>query len=56
MIDVLGGDYTAVMATRNWQIAFDNLLLFGCGFVLLSLLTGLLLAILLATVGGFAHV
>src|SRR5438045_9388965 len=35
------------MATRDWQIAFDNLLLFGCGFVLLSLLTGLLLAILL---------
>jgi glucose/mannose transport system permease protein len=40
-------NYTAVMATRNWQIAFDNLLLFGCGFVLLSLLTGLVLAILL---------
>jgi glucose/mannose transport system permease protein len=35
------------MATRNWQIAFDNLLLFGCGFVLMSLLTGLVLAILL---------
>src|SRR5215472_7367473 len=40
-------NYTAVMATRNWQIAFDNLLVFGCGFVLLSLTTGLLLAILL---------
>ncbi len=40
-------NYTAVMATRNWKIAFDNLLLFGSGFVLLSLLTGLLLAILL---------
>ena len=40
-------NYTAVMATRNWQIAFDNLLLFGCGFVLLSLVTGLVLAILL---------
>ena len=40
-------NYTAVMATRNWKIAFDNLLLFGGGFVLLSLLTGLLLAILL---------
>ena len=40
-------NYTALIATRNWQIAFDNLLLFGCGFVLLSLLTGLLLAILL---------
>jgi glucose/mannose transport system permease protein len=40
-------NYAAVMATRNWQIAFDNLLVFGCGFVLLSLLIGLLLAILL---------
>ena len=40
-------NYTAVMATRNWQIAFDNLLVFGCGFVLLSLLAGLVLAILL---------
>ena len=27
-------NYTAIMATRNWQIAFDNLLVFGCGFVL----------------------
>jgi len=40
-------NYTAIMATRNWQIAFDNLLVFGCGFVLLSVLVGLLLAILL---------
>jgi len=40
-------NYTALMATRNWQIAFDNLLVFGCGFVLLSVLTGLVLAILL---------
>jgi glucose/mannose transport system permease protein len=40
-------NYTAMMATRNWQIAFDNLLLFGSGFVLLSVLTGLMLAILL---------
>ncbi len=40
-------NYTAVMATRNWNIAFDNLLLFGGAFVLLSLLTGLVLAILL---------
>jgi len=40
-------NYTAMMATRNWQIAFDNLLLFGSGFVLLSVLTGLGLAILL---------
>ena len=40
-------NYTAVLASRNWQIAFDNLLLFGIAFVLLSLFTGLLLAILL---------
>jgi glucose/mannose transport system permease protein len=40
-------NYSAMMATRNWQIAFDNLLLFGSGFVLLSVLTGLVLAILL---------
>jgi hypothetical protein len=40
-------NYTAVMASRNWQIAFDNLLLFGSAFVLLSLVTGLMLAILL---------
>jgi len=40
-------NYTSVMATRNWHIAFYNLLLFGSGFVLLSLLMGLVLAILL---------
>src|SRR5262249_16056663 len=40
-------NYTAVLASRNWQIAFDNLLVFGSAFVLLSLMTGLFLAILL---------
>lgn len=40
-------NYTAVLATRNWKIAFDNLLLFGSSFVLLSILIGLALAILL---------
>ncbi|MCP3444603.1 carbohydrate ABC transporter permease [Bradyrhizobium sp. CCGUVB14] len=40
-------NYTAVLASRNWQVAFDNLLLFGIAFVVLSLFTGLLLAILL---------
>ena len=40
-------NYSAVAASRNWQIAFDNLLLFGSAFVLLSLVTGLILAILL---------
>lgn len=40
-------NYNAVLATRNWNVAFDNLLLFGTAFVLLSLLVGLGLAILL---------
>jgi glucose/mannose transport system permease protein len=40
-------NYSAVAASRNWQIAFDNLLLFGCAFVVLSATTGLFLAILL---------
>jgi glucose/mannose transport system permease protein len=40
-------NYNSVLASRNWQIAFDNLLLFGSAFVLLSLITGLMLAILL---------
>ena len=40
-------NYTSVLATRNWKIAFDNLLIFGFGFVLLTALTGLVLAILL---------
>ena len=34
-------NYNSVLASRNWQIAFDNLLLFGIAFVLLSLITGL---------------
>ena len=40
-------NYSAVAASRNWQIAFDNLLLFGISFVVLSAATGLILAILL---------
>jgi glucose/mannose transport system permease protein len=40
-------NYNSVLASRNWHVAFDNLLLFGISFVLLSLITGLLLAILL---------
>ena len=40
-------NYSSVAASRNWQIALDNLLLFGSAFVLLSLATGLILAILL---------
>ena len=40
-------NYTSVLNSRNWQVAFDNLLLFGIAFVLFSLFTGLVLAILL---------
>jgi glucose/mannose transport system permease protein len=40
-------NYSSVAASRNWQIAMDNLLLVGRAFVLLSLATGLILAILL---------
>ncbi|QDF42338.2 sugar ABC transporter permease [Bradyrhizobium symbiodeficiens] len=40
-------NYSSVLASRNWQIAFDNLLLFGSAFVLLSAATGLALATLL---------
>ncbi|WP_063996182.1 carbohydrate ABC transporter permease [Bradyrhizobium sp.] len=40
-------NYSSVAASRNWQIALDNLLLFGSAFVLLSLAAGLILAILL---------
>jgi len=40
-------NYTLVLGTRNWKIAFDNLLVFGFGFVVFTMLTGLLLAILL---------
>ena len=40
-------NYTAVLATRNWKIAFDNLILFGFGFVVLTTLVGLVLAIVL---------
>ncbi|MGY4428281.1 glucose/mannose transport system permease protein [Bradyrhizobium sp. F1.13.1] len=40
-------NYSSVAASRNWQIALDNLLLFGSAFVLLSLASGLILAILL---------
>jgi glucose/mannose transport system permease protein len=40
-------NYNSVLATRNWKIAFDNLLVFGGGFVAFTLLVGLVLAILL---------
>ena len=40
-------NYQAVLATRNWSVAFDNLLIFSVLFVLLTTALGLLLAILL---------
>jgi glucose/mannose transport system permease protein len=40
-------NYTQVLATRNWQIASANLVIFGIGFVLLAAVLGLLLAILI---------
>ena len=40
-------NYRAILASRNWQIGFDNLLLYGTGFVLLTIVVGLLLAVLL---------
>jgi len=40
-------NYTAMLASRNWHIAFDNLLIFGFGFVVLAIAVGLLLAVLL---------
>ena len=40
-------NYSNVLATRNWKIAFDNLLIFGFGFVILTTLVGLVLAVLI---------
>ncbi len=40
-------NYNSVLGTRNWSIAFDNLMLFGFGFVTLTTALGLALAILL---------
>ena len=40
-------NYWSVTRTANFQIAYVNLVIFGCGFVLLTMALGLLLAILL---------
>jgi glucose/mannose transport system permease protein len=40
-------NYQAILATQNWKIAFNNLLIYGSGFVLLSMALGMLLAVLL---------
>jgi len=40
-------NYTAILASRNWQIAYGNLYIYCFGFVGLATLLGLVLAILL---------
>jgi glucose/mannose transport system permease protein len=40
-------NYTSVIGTRNFHVAYINLVIFGLGFVLLTSALGLLLAILL---------
>ncbi len=40
-------NYEAMLGTRNWKIAYGNLMVFGIGFVLLTTAIGLLLAVLL---------
>jgi glucose/mannose transport system permease protein len=40
-------NYTAMVATRNWQIASYNLVIYGTGFVVLTMVMGLLLAVLI---------
>jgi glucose/mannose transport system permease protein len=40
-------NYTAILASRNWQIAYGNLYIYGFCFVVLAMAAGLLLAVLL---------
>ena len=40
-------NYSAMLATRNWQIAYANLFIYGTCFVVLTMALGLLLAVLL---------
>ena len=40
-------NYTSMLATRNWQIASTNLLIYGTCFVVLTMVMGLLLAVLI---------
>ncbi|GGJ40697.1 ABC transporter permease [Neoroseomonas lacus] len=40
-------NYNSVLASRNWTIATENLLIFGTGFVVLTTAIGLTLAVLL---------
>jgi glucose/mannose transport system permease protein len=40
-------NYTAVLATRNWQIAAQNMVIYGICFLALTTVLGLLLAVLI---------
>jgi glucose/mannose transport system permease protein len=40
-------NYSAMLASRNWQIAYTNLLIYGTLFVVLTIALGLLLAVLI---------
>src|SRR5271169_3141924 len=40
-------NYGAILASRNWQIAYGNLYIYSFGFVVLATLVGLLLAVLI---------
>ena len=40
-------NYSAILASRNWQIAYGNLYVYSFGFVVLATALGLLLAILM---------
>src|SRR5450755_934369 len=40
-------NYASILGSRNWQIAYGNLYIYGFGFVALATLVGLLLAILM---------
>lgn len=40
-------NYTAMLANRNWQVAYANLFIYGIGFVVFTMATGLLLAVLI---------
>ena len=40
-------NYTAMLDTRNWQIAYTNLIIYGTCFVVFTMAIGLLLAVLI---------
>jgi glucose/mannose transport system permease protein len=40
-------NYNAMLASRNWQIAYSNLFIYGTCFVVLTIAIGLLLAVLI---------